>query len=49
MYYQYKHLDDIVSKMQTGEVISEFMIEGSNTICVAYGKHCRGGEMNESK
>ena len=44
MYYQYKSLDDIVRKMQTGEVISGFMIAGSDKICVANGKNCRGGK-----
>ena len=46
MYYQYKSLDDIVRKMQTGEVISGFMIEGSDKICVVYGKDRCGGKMN---
>ena len=46
MYYQYKSLDDITIKMRTGEVISGFMIKGSNKICVAYGKNRRGGKMN---
>ena len=44
MYDQYKSLDNIVRKMQTGEVISGFMIEGSDKICVAYGKDRRGGK-----
>ena len=46
MYYQYTILDEIVRKMQTGEVISGFMIEGSDKICVAYGKNRRGEKMN---
>ena len=46
MYYQYKSLDDIIRKMRTGEIISGFMIKGSNKIYVAYGKNRRGGNMN---
>ena len=46
MCYQYKSVDNIVRKIRTGKVIPGFMIEGSNKICVAYGKNRRGGEMN---
>ena len=42
IHYQYKSLDDIVRKMRIREVISGFMIEGSNKICVSYGKNRRG-------
>jgi hypothetical protein len=44
IYYQYNSLEDVVRKMQTGEVISGFMIEGSEY--VAYGNNCCGGEMH---
>ena len=46
MYYQYKNVDDIVQKMITGEVTSGFRFEGSDKICVAYGKKCHGGKKN---
>ena len=36
----------ILLGMQTGEVISGLMIEGSDKICVAYGKNCHGEKMN---
>ena len=46
MYYQYKRLDDIVRKIQTGKVISGCMIEESIKICGACGENRCGGKMN---
>ena len=32
--------------MQTGEIISGFMVEGRDKICVVYGKNWCGEKMN---
>ena len=46
MYYQHNSFDDIKRKLRTCEVITGFMIQGSNKICVVYGNNQRGGKMN---
>jgi hypothetical protein len=45
IYYQNNIFDYGGRNMQTGKVVSGFVIEGSVKICVVYGMSCCGREM----